>query len=318
MTRSPGVLSASPVSQVSPARTASLNEQPIEVVSGLAALAGRYDLVLCDVWGVLHDGVKAFPPAGDALTRYRSGGGCVVLVSNAPRPGAEVGRQLDGLGVPRTAYDTIVTSGDITRTAIAERAGRAVYHLGPERDASLFRGLDAPLVDLRDAEYVVCTGLFHDEQETVASYDDALRAMRERDLLFVSANPDIVVERGHLLIPCAGALAAAYEAIGGRTFTGGKPHRPIYEAALEAAAGLGRGRADPDRTVAIGDAIRTDVAGAREFGIDALMIARGIHAAELGVRDGRLDEETALAWLAGQRHRPTSLAAELVWDRQFP
>lgn len=303
------------MAQVSSPRSAPPAERAIEYVAGLEALAVRYDVLLCDVWGVLHDGVVAFPAAGDALTRYRGGGGSVVLVSNAPRPGGDVARQLDGLGVPRAAYDTIVTSGDITRAAVAERGTQTLYHLGPERDANLFAGLPARLGNLQAAEYVVCTGLFEDERESVADYDPTLRRMHERDLLMICANPDIVVERGELLIPCAGALAAAYDAIGGRSFTGGKPHRPIYEAALLAAQGLGRARPEP-RVLAIGDAIRTDVAGGREFGIDVLMIARGIHAAELGFRDGKLEESTARRWLATQSHRPTAIAPELVWGAQ--
>lgn len=292
---------------------ASSPAQPdIELVSGLQSLADRYDLILCDVWGVLHDGLRAFPSAGDALTRYRAGGGAVVLVSNAPRPGLDVTRQLDSLGVPRTAYDTVVTSGDITRAVVADRGAQTLYHLGPARDLNLFAGLPARTADLAAADYVVCTGLFDDEHETVEDYAPTLRAMRERDLWMVCANPDIVVERGHRLIPCAGALAAAYEALGGTSFAGGKPHRPIYEAALQAAESLIGGKPELARVLAVGDALRTDVAGARAFGIDSLLVARGIHAAELGFAAGRLDFGRALDWLAGQPERPSAIAPELV------
>jgi HAD superfamily hydrolase (TIGR01459 family) len=285
----------------------------IEVVPGLAALAPRYDLLLCDVWGVLHDGVAAFPQAGDALCHFRKAGGAVVLVSNAPRPGSSVAQQLDGLGLSRGAYDRIVTSGDLTRLAITERGDQSLHHIGPERDLPLFEGLPARFAPLRAADYVVCTGLFDDEQETIADYQAMLEEMRQRNLLMLCANPDIVVERGSRLILCAGALAAAYEAIGGTSYTAGKPHRPIYEASLQAGSqALGRAPALA-RILGIGDAIRTDVAGARGFGIDVLMVARGIHAAELGYRSGQDDSATALAWLAGQDHQPTALAAELVW-----
>jgi HAD superfamily hydrolase (TIGR01459 family) len=284
----------------------------VEPVSGLSELARRYDLILCDVWGVLHDGVRGFGSAGDALTRFREGGGCVVLVSNAPRPGPVVAAQLDELGIPRDAYDRVVTSGDLTRAVVAARGAEIVHHIGPARDLKLFEGLEARFGTVETAGYVVCTGLFDDETETAADYEAALRTMRERNLWMVCANPDIVVERGDRLIPCAGAIAAAYEDIGGRTYTGGKPHPPIYEAALaQGADALGR-TPDPARVLAIGDAIRTDVAGGRGFGLDVLMIARGIHAGELGVGVS-FDAAAAIAWLGGQAVRPTSIAEDLRW-----
>jgi HAD superfamily hydrolase (TIGR01459 family) len=286
----------------------------VEIVSGLAALAARYDLIFCDVWGVLHDGITAFPEAGEALRRFRAGGGRVVLVSNAPRPGFVVGRQLDSLGLPREAYDAIVTSGDVTRAIVAERGDETIYHLGPERDVRLFEGLPAKFGSADEADYVVCTGLFDDETETVGDYAPTLARLRERDLWFLCANPDVVVERGHLLIPCAGALAAAYEAIGGRTHTGGKPHRPIYETAYAAGTKALGQPASRARILAVGDAIRTDVAGARAFGVDALMVGRGIHAGELGIVDGRLDVSRAIPWLQAQGAVPTSLTTALVWD----
>ena len=287
--------------------------RPVELVSGLAELAPRYDLVLSDVWGVLHDGVTAFPAAGDALRRFRAGGGRVVLVSNAPRPGFVVTRQLDGLGVPRDAYDDVVTSGDVTRALVSEHGTDRMFHLGPERDIRLFDGLPARSGSLEDADFVVCTGLFDDETETVEDYADTLARMRARNLLMICANPDIVVERGHLLLPCAGALAVAYEAIGGTTVTGGKPHAPIYDAALRAGAtALGRA-ADRARVLAVGDAIRTDVTGARDYGLDALLVARGIHAADMGYSTSSFSSEQALNWLTSQPRSPTALAPELSW-----
>ncbi len=286
----------------------------VEFVSHFETLAPRYDLILCDIWGVLHDGLKAFPDAGVTLTRFRQGGGRVVLVSNAPRPGDAVTEQLDGLGVPQTAYDAIVTSGDVTRAIVVSRGTEKLHHIGPERDLSLFEGLPARFASLEEADYVVCTGLFDDEVETVADYEATLRRMRERKLLMVCANPDIVVERGHHLILCAGALAAAYEALGGEAYTGGKPHQPIYDAAIKAAPGHNGGsELDRTRILAIGDAIRTDVAGARGFGVDSLLIARGIHAADLGYQPGSVDREKALPWLEAQDYRPTAIAPELTW-----
>jgi HAD superfamily hydrolase (TIGR01459 family) len=283
-------------------------------VQGLEALADRYDLIFCDVWGVLHDGIAAFPPAAEALQRYRAGGRrAVVLVSNAPRPGSVVADQLDSLGVPRSAYNTIVTSGDLTRAIVAERGTEMVHHLGPERDMRLFDGLEVRFGPIGAADYVVCTGLFDDERETLADYEKTLRDMLGRDLWMVCANPDIVVERGDRLILCAGALAAAYEEMGGRSYTGGKPHRPIYEAALAAGAEALGSLPEPTRMLGIGDAIRTDVAGARGFGIDALLVARGIHAAELGYVAGQLERKLAFSWLGQQAFQPTAITSELTW-----
>jgi HAD superfamily hydrolase (TIGR01459 family) len=280
---------------------------------GLQSLADRYDLVLCDVWGVLHNGVKAYEGASDALTRFRAGGGRVVLVSNAPRPGASVGTQLDGFGVPRTAYDAIVTSGDLTRLAIEERIDRIVHHIGPPRDMPIYDGLDVRFGSVDEADYVVCSGFDNDEEETVEDYRPQLEAMLRRDLLMVCANPDLIVERGHMILPCAGTIALAYEEMGGKVFYAGKPHGPIYDRALSVAAEL-NGRAIPkERVLAVGDAIRTDIAGAVGYGIDSLMIARGIHAEELGLHKGDLVSDHVQDWVDRQPVRPTAFMEVLAW-----
>ena len=284
------------------------------IIDGLRGLAPRYDLILCDVWGVLHDGITAFAPAADALTRFRAQADGraprVVLVSNAPRPGDTVAAQLDGFGVPRSAYDAIVTSGDISRGLIAARPGALVHHLGPARDLPLFAGLDATLTGPEDALHVVCTGLVDDETETVADYAGLLATLRARAVPMICANPDLVVERGERLIPCAGALAAAYEHLGGEVFYAGKPHAPVYAAAMDLAAGLGDG-APPalDRVLAVGDAIRTDVTGADRFGVASLLVARGIHAGEIG----SLSARTLEVWLATHTVRPHAVIETLVW-----
>ena len=284
-----------------------------EIVSGLASLADRYDVLFCDVWGVLHDGIASFPNANEALTRFRRNGGRVVLLTNAPRPESSVAAQLAEFGTDPGAYDAIVTSGDVTRAAIIERGGQRMFRIGPDRDLGLFDGLDACPSSLEDAEFVVCTGLVDDDLESVADYTGTLETMRRADLPMICANPDLVVERGNRLVPCAGALAAAYEAMGGQVYTGGKPHRPIYEAGLARAAELLGRVPDKSRVLAIGDAIRTDVAGGRHFGLDVLMIGRGIHADELELGDQLSDPGRALAWLGEQPVRPTALASTLVW-----
>jgi HAD superfamily hydrolase (TIGR01459 family) len=282
-------------------------------VEGLQSLADRYDLVLCDVWGVLHNGVKAYESASDALTRFRAKGGRVVLVSNAPRPGASVGTQLDGFGVPRTAYDAIVTSGDLTRLAIEERIDRIVHHIGPPRDMPIYDGLDVRFGSIDEADYVVCSGFDNDEEETVEDYRAPLETMRRRDLLMVCANPDLIVERGHMILPCAGTIALAYEEMGGKVFYAGKPHGPVYDRALDVAAELSARAIRKERVLAVGDAIRTDIAGAVGYGIDSLMIARGIHAEELGLHNGRLVSDHVQDWVDRQPVRPTAFTEVLSW-----
>lgn len=284
------------------------------LVEGLKPLADHYDLILCDVWGVLHNGVKAYESAGDALTRFRAKGGRVVLVSNAPRPGSSVGTQLDGFQVPRTAYDAIVTSGDLTRLAIEERLDKVVHHIGPPRDMPIYTGLDVRFGSIEEADYVVCSGFDDDETETVENYRARLEAMLRRDLLMVCANPDLIVERGHMILPCAGSIALAYEEMGGKVFYAGKPHAPVYEKALAVAAQL-MGRSIPkERVLAVGDAIRTDIAGAIGFGIDALMIGRGIHTEELGLHKGALVSDHVQDWMERQPVRPTAITDVLSWE----
>src|SRR6266705_3428749 len=251
-----------------------------------ATLAGDYDVVLCDVWGVVHNGVAAAADAGDALARFRERGGTVVLITNAPRPGERVARlTLDRLGVPRAAYDGIVSSGDVSRALIAARAGAPVFHIGPERDLGLFDGLDAPLAPLEDADYTVCSGLIDDTVETPQDYQDLIARMRARSLAMICANPDVVVERGDQLVYCAGAIADLYAAAGGEVVFAGKPYRPIYEQALALAEAARGKRAEHHRVLAIGDSVRTDLKGAAAFGIDCLFVTAGIHAEELGGRE---------------------------------
>src|SRR6202022_1145642 len=222
-------------------------------------LAAGYDVVLCDVWGVVHNGVAATPAACDALARFLGGGGTVVLITNAPRPGEVVARlTLDRLGVPRAAYDGIVSSGDVTHALIAARKGLRVFHIGPKRDVAIFDGLDAPMADVTTADYVVCSGLTDDTVETPQDYHRLIEQMRMRALPMIRANPDIVVERGEQLVYCAGAIADLYAAAGGPVIYAGKPYRPIYEEALRIAQAACRRLPALERVLAVGDSIRTD------------------------------------------------------------
>ncbi len=251
-----------------------------------ATLASGYDVVLCDVWGVVHNGVAATPAACDALARFRRGGGTVVLITNAPRPGEVVARlTLDRLGVPRAAYDEIISSGDVTHALIAARAGQRVFHVGPKRDLPIFEGLDAPVAPLESADYVVCSGLIDDTVETPQDYHELIERMRARALPMICANPDVVVERGDTLVYCAGAIADLYHAAGGEVIYAGKPYRPIYEQALAIAQAARGGEVEHHRVLAIGDSVRTDLKGAAAFGVDCLFVTAGIHAEELGNRE---------------------------------
>jgi HAD superfamily hydrolase (TIGR01459 family) len=277
-----------------------------------STVAARYDVVLCDIWGVVHNGIAAHEQACDALARYRAGGGTVILITNAPRPSPWVVRQLDRLGVPAGAYDDVMTSGDLTREVVAARKGGAVFHIGPQRDISIFDGLDVRFAPVETAEYVVCSGLFDDTTETPDHYRDLMAAMRARGLFMLCANPDLVVERGDERVYCAGAIADLYGTLGGDVLYAGKPHRPIYDAALAKAA-VARGAAvAPPRTLAIGDSLRTDMRGARALGIDGLFISGGIHAAELGQRESP-SRDALVAMFAAADVTPQSVAPRLAW-----
>ncbi len=277
-----------------------------------SVLAPRYDVVLCDVWGVLHNGVAAFRDASAALARYRAGGGTVVLITNAPRPSPWVIRQLDHLGVAADVYDGVITSGDVTRSVVGNRGGDAVFHIGPKRDITIFEGLKVRLHPVETADYVVCSGLFDEEIETPEDYRPLLAAMRARGLFMVCANPDLVVERGDQLLYCAGSLADLYTSLGGDVLYAGKPHRPIYDAALARAAQVRGAPPPPGRILAIGDSLRTDMIGARALGIDGLFVSGGIHAEELGSRDNpAIDALAAIFASAGVT--PHAVTPRLLW-----
>jgi HAD superfamily hydrolase (TIGR01459 family) len=289
------------------------------LVEGLRHVAGSYDVVLCDVWGVVHDGMRVFAAAADALARFRAGGGTVVLITNAPRPKSPILRQLDEFGAPRDAYDAVVTSGDVTLALMAERGPVPLHHIGPARDFALLEEFDrmvpgtAPRVGLDQADYVLCTGLFDDETETPEDYDPALEVMLRRGLTMICANPDMVVHRGDQLLYCAGALAARYTSRGGTAIYAGKPHRPIYLRALEAAERIRRQPIAQGRVLAIGDGLRTDIAGAVSFGIDSLFVLGGIHRDDFAGPDGLFDRRRYADFIAAIEQRPIGAIHELVW-----
>lgn len=274
------------------------NHAPVPWIAGLGDVADRYDVLLCDIWGVIHNGREAFLEASDALRAFRNSGGVVVLITNAPRPNAPIREQVLKFGLSADAFDTIVTSGDVTIALVAERIQQAVHHIGPERDLTLFEeaaarsGVSAKLVDLDAADYVLCTGLFDDDVETPSDYEATLRRIAERGLTFICANPDLIVHRGEKLVYCAGSLAERLNSLAGEVVYCGKPHPPIYDLALAAAGQAVGGRLDPRRVLAIGDGMRTDIAGARARGLDALFVSAGIHAGDIHRATG--DETAAL------------------------
>jgi HAD superfamily hydrolase (TIGR01459 family) len=282
------------------------------LISKFSTLAPAYDVLLCDIWGVVHNGLAVHAHACDALMRARAQGAAVVLVTNAPRPSEQVSRQLERLHCPREAYDAIVSSGDVTRSVMLERRAQTVYHLGPERDRSIFKGFEAHFAPLETADYVVCTGLDDDEIETPEDYRARLEVMLRRKLFMVCGNPDVVVERGSTLVYCAGAIADLYATMGGEVLYAGKPYRPIYDMALGKAESVAGHKVAHERVLAIGDSVRTDLKGARTAGIDFLFVTSGIHAEELGSRESP-DADALTATFAAAGGMPKAVMRELRW-----
>ena len=246
-------------------------------VDGLYRIAGEYDVLICDVWGVIHNGKEPFVAAIDALHRFRADFGPVVLLSNAPRLADGVKAQFARIGVPENCYDAIVTSGMATRTDLKHRSDRetplAVYYLGPDRDLVAYEGLNLARVGVEQAELILCVGPVDDETETAEEYRGLLQRLRARDLPMLCANPDLVVQRGAKIVFCAGAIARLYEEMGGEAIYFGKPHSNVFQAALSEARGFGPAL----RPLVIGDGVGTDILGANRLGWDALFIVSGLH-----------------------------------------
>lgn len=278
------------------------------IIDNAAALLSRYDVVLCDIWGVVHDGRDAYPAAGEALARFRAGGGTVILVSNVPVPGEGVEVVLSKTRVRRDAWDAIVAGGDIALEHVAEKGYRRLHWVGPlRRDKALFDRAPGPSVPVEDAEAILCSGLVDDINETVEDYRTLLAAARARQLPFVCANPDLVVDVGEQRHLCAGSLAAEYERIGGEVYWAGKPHLPAYKTARERAGAL-RGTLPPlERILGIGDTVRTDLGAAQALGVDALFVTAGIHR-EL-IMTGEQIDPRGLAELFAPPGTPPAVAA---------
>ncbi len=293
-----------------------------EIIATLADLGNRYDAVFCDLWGCLHNGKTAFPSAVAALQGFRARGGRVVLLTNAPRPASAVIRQLDGMGVPRDAWDIVVTSGDATQSAmLAGAVGRKLYFIGAPKDEPFFTDFADDLaafaatqppitrVGMDEAEGVICTGLADDMTETPDDYRAVLLNCHNNDLPMLCANPDIIVDYGDKRIYCAGALAADYEKLGGTVYYFGKPHPPIYDLARRRLATLTGGK-DP-AILAIGDGILTDISGGMGEGIDTLFVTGGIAAEEFGPDPEAPVQALLDNWLTAQSQSPTFAIGKL-------
>lgn len=284
---------------------------PIPILSAIGDLASTSDVWIVDIWGVMHNGARAYDRACDACRRMRNRGGTVVLLSNAPRPFTDVMRHLDGLGVPRDAYDLGVTSGDATRGMIADmiRSGQRppLLHIGPERDKGLFEGLDVKMAAAATAELVVCSGLHDDTKETPADYAPLFEGLLARRVPMICANPDLMVERGASLIYCAGALAAEYERLGGTVTYAGKPHLPIYERTLAEIARVRGGPVPKERILAIGDGVETDLKGAYVAGLASVFIASAVHV------PGKLDARVLDDIFARRPFAPIAALPALAW-----
>jgi HAD superfamily hydrolase (TIGR01459 family) len=293
-----------------------LTAPEIPVLHSIEELGSRYAAWLVDIWGVMHNGHRAFSRAVAATRNFRKRGGIVVLLSNSPRPSPSVQQQLRHIGVPDDAYDATVTSGDLTRHELAKHVGATVFHLGPERDLPIFQGLAVTLGRQEDSELVVCSGLFDDDTETPDEYAGLLGALAARELPMICANPDHLVERGDRLVWCAGALAALYEKQGGRVVYAGKPYAPIYLLALETVDLLAKREVPRSEILAIGDGINTDIAGAASLGIGSVFVASGLHMPSNGrgaAGAGTLDALHLAELFAETKGRPLAAMRSLVW-----
>lgn len=282
----------------------------MQIIENLSQISDRYDAVFCDLWGCLHNGVTAFPDAVEALRAFRAQGGKVVLLTNAPRPRAEVAKQLVGFNVPDDCWDTIATSGDSARSAMFRGAiGDKVWFMGFDEDQTFFEPLqllDAPIdikrVDLEDATGIACLGPFDPMADPDVNRPQFLYA-KQKGLKLLCANPDIVVDRGETREWCAGALAKLYEEMGGESLYFGKPHPPIYDLARRRLTALGDVVPDA-RILAIGDGIGTDVKGALGEDLDVLFITGGLAARETRT-DAQPDAGALQDYVTAQQMTPT-------------
>ena len=288
-----------------------------QLITALSDISDRYGALFCDLWGCLHDGIEPFPAAVAALQQFRSGGGVVILLTNAPRPRAAVIRQLDRIGVPHDAYDDVVSSGDASQYGmLSGLVGTKIYHLGPEKDDTFFTDLPEDAdgktitrVPLDQAEGIICTGLFDDRTETPEDYRATLLYAKQKGMKLLCTNPDIIVDMGENRIFCAGAIAALYTEMGGESLYFGKPHPPIYDLARQRLAPLKR--VPDDGILAVGDGIHTDIQGGLSEGFDTLFITGGLAADQFGPDRDTPDPAKLQDWFKAHQISATAAIAYL-------
>ena len=281
-----------------------------EIIASLSEISDRYDAFFVDLWGCVHDGLRAYEAANEALIAFRKAGGTVVLVTNSPKPQIGVEKQLSHFGVSEDAWDSIATSGDSARAAMFQGAvGKKVYFIGESRDVPFFEPLtilETPLaierVPLSEADGIVCTGPFNPQADP-SEMRLAFLSAKKMGLKLLCANPDIVVDRGHEREWCAGALARLYTEMGGESLYFGKPHPPIYDLAFKRLAVLDA-NIEKKRILAIGDGIQTDIKGAINEGIDSLFITGGLATKPTKTKD-QPDKAALEAFLAQEKQIPT-------------
>jgi HAD superfamily hydrolase (TIGR01459 family) len=288
----------------------------VPIQPGLSGLVDRYDGYIIDLWGVLHDGAKAYPGAVDCLRRLRERGKRIVILSNAPRRAEAVARRTAEIGITPDLYDHLLSSGEEAWQSLQARQdpwyaelGRRLCHLGPARDRGMLDGLDVDEVpDAAAADFILATGLDGPE-DSVAAYEPALAAGAARGIPLICANPDLEVVRDGVRELCAGALAARYEELGGEVRYHGKPYPSVYRSCLDLL-----GITDRARILGVGDSLRTDIAGAAGAGIDSLLVIGGIHAEELAIPPGApLDPQRLAALSARLGHQPTASVPAFTW-----
>ena len=276
----------------------------IKKIKNFQDIADNYDALICDVWGVIHNGRELFEGVNDCLVKFRSKQKPVVLLSNAPRPSKYIERMLNQLGLDRKSFNEIVTSGDLTMSALNEsHYGSKCYHIGPDRDLNIFDGVNVSRVSFDEADFLFVTGLFDDETEDENSYSSILDEAKKRNLKLVCANPDIAVQRGEKLIPCAGAISKKYEEIGGKAINIGKPFSPIFDKAVNLIKGINENQ-NP-RIIVIGDGLETDIKGANILKMDSLLVLGGLFASE--------SERNIIEVLKKKNIFPSYYTEELKW-----
>ena len=278
-------------------------KKPIKI-NNFSEVYEKYDSVICDIWGVIHNGYKLFRSSVDCLYKLKNMGYPIILVSNAPRPGEEIKLMLKNMGLEKNCYDKIITSGDLTQKILNDGSlGQNCYHIGPDRDLKIFEGVGVKRVSFDKSDFIFITGLFNDEEEDENTYLPLLEEGKKRKLKLLCANPDIWVQRGNDLIPCAGAISKKYETIGGKVINIGKPFQPIFDEAIKNIDSFGKGKFSS--TIVIGDGIDTDIKGANDYKLDSLLTLGGLFSGQ------KIDEVYKV--INNKKVFPTYLIDELTY-----